>query len=74
MNNKLKCKVSYHSIRHGTIVNIVEKISKKSPFRLENNVHIFHWLHNVLVSPNDHMDQPSHQCGHASEYKKDYYL
>ena len=73
MNKKLKCKVSYHNICHGTIVNIMDNVSKKSPFRLENSLYTFHWLHKVLVSPYDRMDQSSHQGGNANVHKKDYH-
>ena len=45
--------------------------SEISPFCLENNLHTFHWLYNVLVSPYDYMDQASHQGGDTNEYKKD---
>ena len=50
----------------------MDNISKKSPFRLESNFHAFHWLHNVLVSPYDRMNQSSHKGGDNNSYKKDY--
>ena len=52
----------------------MDNISKKIPFYLENNLYEFQWLHNVLVSPYDRMDQSSLQGGNTKEYKKDYHL
>ena len=66
MNEKWKYKVCYHSIRHGTIVNMMDKVSKKSPFCLENNLHTFDWLHNKLLRPYENMDQLSHQVGNTN--------
>ena len=74
INKNWKYKVCYHSIRHGTIVNIMDKISKKSLFRFENNLHTFQWRHNKLVRPYDSMDQSRHQVGNTNEYKKDYLM
>ena len=45
----------------------MDNVSKKSPFRLENSLYTFDWLHNVLVSPYDRMDQSSYQGGNANE-------